>query len=84
MLKLEFDESQLPEYVYIEDTNVHGSYRQNGGQTVLIQDFEAGMSASETQPELKGLFDDATLYSLWADQSDCWKICSVPGYISCN
>jgi len=45
----EFNESKLPEYVYIEDTNVHGSYRQNGGQTVLLRDFE-GMTWNGCKP----------------------------------
>ena len=34
--------------------------------------------------EFKGMFDDAALLLLRADQPDCWKIYLVSGYISCN
>ena len=65
------------------------SMKSPGGHTEHIYDIRYNvkkgfLSASETPSEFKGLFDDTTLYSLWADQSDCWKICAVPGCVSCN
>ncbi len=46
-----WDESQLPEYVYVEDSNAPAKISGNGGQTVLLNSFPGIPTTSRFPPD---------------------------------